>query len=244
MLSIYFTSLVNTFLTLTGCFIGGGILSIILIGNLYPSMLKKYKKPIKLTMYDKIKKYELKYYDEFDKLEDVEYNKDDLLNKNFKDVTENTPFGKILMKYNIDYETFWYYSEKKHIPYKILDTVARKFTIENNCKSICINYKKEYNIKKDLLKSNEENKNNKNNEKNKDNEENKNNKKTKKDVYIKLKSYNEKNNKKDKQNNINTILLDKTNRFTYKGSIDEYYYKPPKENIVELSYKDYIINNK
>ena len=48
-------------------------------------------------------------------------------------IKEDTPAGVIYLNYNIDYESFDYYTNKT-IPYKYLDTVARKYMIDNNCK--------------------------------------------------------------------------------------------------------------
>lgn len=88
--------------------------------------------------------YETLYYDELDELEERTLNKEDLekLGKTF--IREKTPHGEVIMTYNSNTETFWYYCDDKNIKYTILDTVARKFTIDNNCKSICVNYKEEF----------------------------------------------------------------------------------------------------
>ena len=44
---------------------------------------------------------------------------------------------EVIMTFDIATETFWYYTDQlKEVSYPILETVARKFAIENNCKSI------------------------------------------------------------------------------------------------------------
>ena len=46
----------------------------------------------------------------------------------------NTPIGDVLMTYDFDNETFIYYSERRTIPIRYLDTVCKKFVIDHNCK--------------------------------------------------------------------------------------------------------------
>ena len=45
-----------------------------------------------------------------------------------------TPIGDVLMTYDFDNETFIYYSERRTIPIRYLDTVCKKFVIDHNCK--------------------------------------------------------------------------------------------------------------
>ena len=46
------------------------------------------------------------------------------------------------MYYSNDDESFIYWSEKQ-VPYKVLETVSRKYVIDYNCKSIHINMDEE-----------------------------------------------------------------------------------------------------
>jgi hypothetical protein len=52
-------------------------------------------------------------------------------------VLEKTPFGIIIMKYNIDEEGFEYYSNVQ-VPFSILETVSRKYVIQYKCKELYI----------------------------------------------------------------------------------------------------------
>ena len=88
--------------------------------------------------------YDHLYYDELDKLEDRVLEKEDLEKLGKVVVREKTPNGEVIMTYNNKTEAFEYFCDDKNVKYMVLDTVARKFTIDNNCKSICVNYKAEF----------------------------------------------------------------------------------------------------
>ena len=48
--------------------------------------------------------------------------------------TVDTPIGDVVMTYDVDSDTFIYYSERRTIPIRFLDTVCKKFVIEHDCK--------------------------------------------------------------------------------------------------------------
>ena len=89
---------------------------------------------------DDEEEYDHLYYDELDKLEDRVLEKEDLEKLGKVVVREKTPNGEVIMTYNNKTEA----CDDKNVKYMVLDTVARKFTIDNNCKSICVNYKAEF----------------------------------------------------------------------------------------------------
>ena len=142
-------------------------------------------------------------------------------------IEENTPRGIIFMAYDYDVNSYIYYSKTKDIPYKYLETVSRKYIIENKCLDIFIDYKEEYRKglqhyvqrmqeKKNLLEKNKEQE--KDNQE--DNIENK-----KKNIYANFKSYNklDKNDTKDDTNAKEYILTENSNHYKYQGNIDDYY---------------------
>lgn len=82
-------------------------------------------------------KYDDKYKNEYLKLDFRQlttFEKDNLKN-NF--VMETTPLGNVIMYYNIDKHGFVYYSDSA-IPYRFLETVARKYITTFKCKDITI----------------------------------------------------------------------------------------------------------
>ena len=115
--------------------------------------------------------------------------------KKFKNcfVIEATPLGSVLMFYNHNKLAFEYYSDLT-IPYRFLETVARKYVLTYKYRPLYIDMEeelKEYERKlkeqEDLLKEKEEMRSN---DKNESNEEHKDVKSNKKNVFAKFKSYN------------------------------------------------------
>ena len=74
---------------------------------------------------------------DFSNLLDRELTEDELKQLQLKIVREPTPGGEIVMTYHRETESFWYYAEHlKDVHYSMLETVARKFVIEYDCKRI------------------------------------------------------------------------------------------------------------
>ena len=148
------------------------------------------------------------------------------LKENF--IEENTPRGIIYMAYDNSIESYIYYSKTKDIPYKYLETVARKYVIDNKCLNIYVDYKEEYiqginkykqrlQERKELLENKIKEKEQKQDE---DNVENK-----KKNIFANFKSYNKQD--KSTKNNTDTstkeyILTENSNHYKYKGNLDDY----------------------
>jgi hypothetical protein len=86
------------------------------------------KKPIK---------YDDKYKNEYLKLDfrQLTTSEKEKLKNNF--VMETTPLGNVIMYYNIDKHGFVYYSDST-IPYRFLETVARKYITTFQCKDTSI----------------------------------------------------------------------------------------------------------
>lgn len=170
---------------------------------------------------DKEEEENEKYYKEFNQSRYTNNTLNDLYNLRFKTVRDQSPDGDdIIMTYNSDSGTFWYYCDnKENVKFNTLDAVARKFAIDNNCKCVCINYKEEldkafhmvdFSVVLKQLKKNDWIKKNKNDggaiEKN---------------VYATFKKYDN----TDNNGNENTRVRMKkhiTNRFSYKGKLNEY----------------------
>ena len=80
------------------------------------------------------------YQDEFDALSLRKLSDEELKQLNTKIVREQVAEQvEVIMTFDKATETFWYYTDKlKEVSYPILETVARKFAIENDCKIICL----------------------------------------------------------------------------------------------------------
>jgi hypothetical protein len=172
------------------------------------------------------------YYDKFDEMENIELNKNkiDELRNNY--VHEETSRGKVIMTYNSDTESFWYWTNNKNMSYCILDTVARKFSLDYNCKQICVSYKDELNNAHNKIEEDKKNKIKALEELENTGENTGENKKV--NVYAQFKSYNVKSSNNAREENTTNIkkyvLADKANRFSYKGDIDSFEKFQNKEN--------------
>ena len=166
--------------------------------------------------------YENRYFTEYDDLEEK-----DLTDKFVKDLTlnvirEETPKGEVLMYYGHEMGSFIYYSKTKEIPYKYLETLARKYVITYDCKRIYIDIRKEY--EKGLNKYNEmkENKTTDGGSEGGAATGDDGGAKKKKQLFASFKTYNRKSEVNIKQKDKIYILREKSNRYSYRGKIEEY----------------------
>ena len=83
--------------------------------------------------------YTDKYYEEFEALAMRELTTAELLDLNTKIVREQIDENvEVILTFDKETDTFWYYTNQlKEVSYDILETLARKFAIEYDCKKIC-----------------------------------------------------------------------------------------------------------
>ena len=191
-----------------------------------------------------------------DKTKEIEISKNNIL-------FETTPNGNVLMFYDSKRASFIYYADTA-IPYRYLESVARKYVTTYHCLHLYIDMKKEIaeaekkiNDKKLEEKQKleeEEKKRLEDNDKNKDNE-NKETKEVHRNVFAKLKNYNAGSNTVIKGNKVaetnpnrnatNTtisskkeyILKENANRFSYEGKMVNYkLLKKPERKVVDKNY--------
>jgi hypothetical protein len=171
--------------------------------------------------------YEMKWFNEFNDGDVVDQELTEELTEEFVNnlslniITETTPKGDVLMYYSSNLGSFVYHSLTKEIPYKYLETVARKYVIEYNCKKLYIDIRKEYekgvNKYKEIKeKEDKAAKGGKNAEDANDT----NNKK--KQIFANFKTYNRKGEVHNKQKDKIYILKEQANRYSYRGKIEEY----------------------
>ena len=172
---------------------------------------EEYKREARETR-EKKAKYGQMWFDELEELEDRELSDEDLADLKNKTITLDTPEGEVLMYYNHNTETFWYYSNNKNISNRTLDAVARKYSITYNCKKICVNHKKEIaNVQKkicDMVIANSKKK--------KDNKDSDKDNAGLDDVFVKPKITTKKLIKRSGK-----VIVERVNRFTYKGKISD-----------------------
>ena len=175
--------------------------------------------------------YQMKWFEEFDEMSDTGDTGDDeqegeelteefVNNLSLNTITETTPRGDVLMYYSSKLGTFVYHSHTKEIPYNYLETVARKYVIEYNCKKLYIDIRKEYEKgvqKYKEIKAKEEEEKNAADGGVDDTKENK-----KKQIFANFKTYNRKGEVHNKQKDKIYILKEQANRYSYRGKIEEY----------------------
>jgi hypothetical protein len=173
-------------------------------------------------------------------------------------VMEYTPQGNVLLTYDLDRGSFKYYSDNT-IPYRYLETVARKYVKQFNCRPIFVDMEEELKLAEEKWnKEKEEEKIKVEKEKREKEEALKQNKQPveeKKNVFAKFKSYNKeagtgkvssaappKNsipNQKitEKQENEKILLKEKANRYTYEGKMANFsFIKKVDRKIVDKKY--------
>lgn len=153
---------------------------------------------------------------------------EDLLSLKDNFIEEKSPRGIIYMAYDNSIESYIYYSKTKDIPYKYLETVARKYVIDNKCLNIYVDYKEEYiqglnKYKQRLQERKEFLEKKKKEQQQKQDEDNVESKK--KNIFANFKSYNKQD--KSTKNNTDTstkeyILTENSNHYKYKGNLDDY----------------------
>lgn len=160
-------------------------------------------------------RYETKYYDAFDLLENEELDEHRLSNMKNNVLYENTPKGRVIIYYDKETESFHYYCDTKDIPYLYLETVARKYALVYDCKHIVVDIKNELKIAKDI----------------KDGKCDKDETvvaKPKNEVYASFKNYNKKSGE-IANGNKKYILRKNANRYSYKGRTSDFSIIKPSE---------------
>ena len=194
-----------------------------------------------------INEYIKKYDEEYEELESNDITEDNLkeLSKNY--LTEETPEGVVKMYYCSDSESFVYWCEKQ-IPYKLLETVSKKYVIEYDCKTIHVdmNYELEQKRKalmeavdKNIIKNTDD----KNTDDKNTDDKNTDDKNTDDNdsVFVSFKNYKKPDitktspDKINKTNDKKLLVCDKANRYSYRGP---YVKKEDKPKTGEMSVKN------
>ena len=177
-------------------------------------------------------KYEDKYKEKIALLESFELSKERLDELKYAIIMETTPLGNVILYYDNNREVFTYYSDST-IPYRFLETCARKYVVLHNCKAIFVDMEEEIKNAQKKLEDKKE-------QKKKEEEEKQLRKSSedipvRKNVFAKLKSYNKDSGLKvagisgdsknsgskniKSENDENMILKEKANRYSCEGKI-------------------------
>ena len=207
------SDMLTTFFTVLGVFTSGIVLGFTLVSYMVYDKDNQCEDSDSEDETEDEGSYCFKFFDELENLPDRELEKEELEELRLKTLEEETPEGKVIMSYNSDTESFWYYANTSSIPYSSLDTVARIYAVTYNCKNICVNYKEEWERGKekaikekelDLKKRDEEQDNPK-----------------QKSIFANFKGYNKKHGADDEKKKY-YIITEKANKFKYKGKLNEF----------------------
>ena len=188
--------------------------------------------------------YEYKYSDFFEELNDKEHcslTVEDKINMKKNVITESTPNGNVVMSYHFnekdpELSAFQYYCNDRSIPYKYLDTVARKFAITYNCPELYLYLKTELMKGVDKIKQDEEKEKAAAEMLKKKDEE----KEKVESVFATFKKYKQEE-PKTKKAKLRSLLVGK-NRYTRLGNVEDYEKTllPKRENDVKpISFAEY-----
>ena len=101
-------------------------------------MLQQEKQ--KRVMEEQDAAYENQYFKEYDQLKD---DPEAPVPSASCHVRDTTPQGDVVMTYDAGRSMFCYYSDKRTVQFKYLESVARKYVIEHGCKRLHIDIRKE-----------------------------------------------------------------------------------------------------
>ena len=177
---------------------------------------------------DKKDFYEYKYLDKYDKLKDKRLKETYVENLVNKTITETTPKGEVLLYYDANLQSFVYFSDTKDIPYRYLETVARKYVIGFKCKKLYVDIREELTEGKERVKA-QRLKDKESKEKIEEEKE--------ATVFATLKKYNRKGDGGSKSTKKYYVLREKANRYSYRGTLEDYEVqkKEREEKILEES---------
>ena len=171
-------------------------------------------------------------------------------------IIENTPIGNVAMRFNNEKQSFEYYSDK-NIPYRFLETVARKYVTTFHCKPLYVIMETEIELAKQKMKEEKEKG---------ELIKNSNPKQKTKDIFANFKNSksiqtNKMTNKANTKpmpiltpnqtssNNGSEILKENANRYTHLGKFSNFILlkvadKSNYDKNLKLSYRDFIKMNK
>ena len=179
---------------------------------------------------ESVENYNKEYLDVFEALKERDLTQEELADLNKKNVKEITPKADIIMTYHPQTEAFWYYTDHlKEISYATLETVARKFVIDHDCKRIFLQTTKPVEEATGATVASYET------------IDPSTEKPESKSVFVKFKKYNSGMKGAVNNNTTTTEVVEQANHFRYKGKLMEYEEtkKPSEINEPTMDYATY-----
>ena len=138
--------IVGSILLIAGIFTVSGTITSIILGTCLKWMEQEHEEETDDDL------FENQYLEEWNEMKDSEIDKEKLKELIDNYITVDTPKGTVIMCYDVDNESFNYWSNNKdNISYSILDVVARQYSVLKGYKRIFINIDEELDIVKDKI---------------------------------------------------------------------------------------------
>ena len=191
------------------------------------------------TKKEEVEKYDDKYKPEFKELEECSLSDEQLNSLKNNILLEETPKGDILMFYDHEHGYFKFYCTTKELPYATLETVARKYTINNNCKSIYICFDEAVSNAIERKTSLESIKNSlKENEISRADDTGSS---IVQNVFASFNSYNKKGGNVGKKSTATECIKNNVNRYKYCGKIEEYkiIQEKQQEDVIKIDFASF-----
>ena len=163
-----------------------------------------------------------------------EFTEDELKELRESTIYIETPNGNVIMFYDYENEAFHYYSDSKTHTFKALETVARKYVLDYDCKALYHDMDKELNELKEKAEAEKEESKKKESEKESEKE--------KPDSgswspFASFKSY-----KTETKENKKPEIKKKINKFKYLGRLEDYNknnMEEKKQEFIEIDYNSF-----
>lgn len=134
----------RNFFILTGVFISGSAIAIAISARLLFKEIKKEYNNIYGYDSDDEEYFDSKYLKEYLEMSSDKLSETKIDELKDRVVSEHSPNGLVILGYDNDKKSFYYYSDSKNVDYSYLEVIARKFVVTNNCKEILVNTKEEF----------------------------------------------------------------------------------------------------
>ena len=236
--AILFRDTCYYFLFGTALFSGGFIFTTVVFSNLlnidFNSVFKSKK--IDSDSDDEEYDFEEEYKEELHAVTEWKetYTKEEL--KEFKDniVNLETPNGDVIMFYDYENEAFHYYSDSKTHTFKALETVARKYVLNYDCKALYHDMDKELGELKEKAEAEKAEEEKREEEKREKVESQEESDSGGWNPFASFKNY-----KIETKENKKPEIKKKINKFKYLGRLEDYNAKEKKQEFIEIDYASF-----
>jgi len=205
-----------------------------MVDNLFSKIEDKMMDPTHVLSTTPKVEFKDLYKKELADMETVKLTDEQLTEKTNSFVMENTPMGFVIMSWCQEHHRFNYYSDRKDLPYRFLDTVGRKVAKSFDCKCIYVDIEQEIETCKNQFEDIKQKMVDKKNESKKEKKD------TNNDVFASYKKYNNTKSEAIEEND-ELLIKEKINNYKYMGMVRDFkFINSPVKEVKQLSYSDFM----